>query len=340
MTRGEAASLLRGAGLQLDRDASTHCCAPPRAGRRRFARRSRHSPTSPSPGPRRGALRRRRPARRGLPARRGPRRLGRGRAAVRRAAPPSSTCSPRRCATRSSSAPGSADMLARLRRSGFPLVALDRTGDRFRHHRLLADVASRRPGPLRRRARGAAAPPRQRVAHQRRRSPSAGSTMRSPPTRSSAPATWSGAACRARSSRARARRVEHWLSQFTDAQIARPPAAGPRGRRHGAHARPRRSRRALARPPRRRRRPRDRRRRRRARAALGRDGLERMAEDAEQAAALLAPESPCQALCELLRGVADHLRGDASGRGSARGRRAAGRRARPGIHALCLTNSR
>ena len=63
-----------------------------------------------------------------------------------------------------------------------------------------------------------------------------------------------------------------------------------------------------------------------------------MAEDAEQATALLAPESPCQALCDLLRGVVDHLRGDSD---MARERLEAGaRRAAvpaPGIHALCLT---
>ena len=36
--------------------------------------------------------------------------------------------------------PGSAAMLARLLRSGFPLVALDRTGERYRYHRLLGDM--------------------------------------------------------------------------------------------------------------------------------------------------------------------------------------------------------
>ena len=35
---------------------------------------------------------------------------------------------------------GSADILARLLRSNFPLVALDRTGERYRYHRLLADM--------------------------------------------------------------------------------------------------------------------------------------------------------------------------------------------------------
>ena len=55
---------------------STRWCAPPRAGRRRCRSPRCRSPTSPSRA-RRGALRRRRPARRGVPARRGARRPGR-----------------------------------------------------------------------------------------------------------------------------------------------------------------------------------------------------------------------------------------------------------------------
>src|SRR5262249_11713094 len=35
---------------------------------------------------------------------------------------------------------GSAATLAALRRSGFPLIALDRHGERFRHHHLLEDL--------------------------------------------------------------------------------------------------------------------------------------------------------------------------------------------------------
>ena len=72
-------------------------------------------------------------------------------------------------------------------------------------------------------------------------------------------------------------------------------------------------------------------------AALGREGLARMADEADRGSALLAPNSPCQALCALLAGVSAHLRGD---RETAWRRLDDGARgaavAAPQIHALCL----
>ena len=74
------------------------------------------------------------------------------------------------------------------------------------------------------------------------------------------------------------------------------------------------------------------------RAGLGRDGLGQMRADADTAAGLLAPDSPGQALCRLMAGVAAHLGGDP---GAARAcledgaRRAAVRT--PHLQALCLT---
>ena len=78
--------------------------------------------------------------------------------------------------------------------------------------------------------------------------------------------------------------VEHWLSRFTDAQVAAAPAAGAGGRRDAARPRPGRPRRALARR-RRRRLARTRGRRRRRRACARRwaaTGSTRMRDDAEQ----------------------------------------------------------
>jgi LuxR family transcriptional regulator, maltose regulon positive regulatory protein len=73
------------------------------------------------------------------------------------------------------------------------------------------------------------------------------------------------------------------------------------------------------------------------RAAVARDGIEQMAADAETAYELAAPDSPWLSLCCLLRGVADHLRGDAAAarelleEGARRGAIAA-----PTIQVLCL----
>ena len=67
-------------------------------------------------------------------------------------------------------------------------------------------------------------------------------------------------------------------------------------------------------------------------------GSTRMGDDALAASALLAPDSPCQALCGLLRGVSEQLRGDAA---AARHHlEAAARLAAvpaPQVQALCLT---
>ncbi len=74
------------------------------------------------------------------------------------------------------------------------------------------------------------------------------------------------------------------------------------------------------------------------RAALGRDGIARMGDDATAASALLGERSPWRAVCSLTGGVAAHLSGDLE--------RAAvlledgARRAAvpaPNVHALCLT---
>jgi LuxR family transcriptional regulator, maltose regulon positive regulatory protein len=74
------------------------------------------------------------------------------------------------------------------------------------------------------------------------------------------------------------------------------------------------------------------------RAALGRDGIARMGEDAVTAAALLDERSPWRAVCALLAGVSAHLAGSralAAVELEDGARRAAVRV--PNVHALCLT---
>jgi LuxR family maltose regulon positive regulatory protein len=133
--------------------------------------------------------------------------------------------------------------------------------------------------------------------------------------------------------------VEHWLSRFTDAQVAAYPllaltAAGTQlvqGQGHlaehwlAAAATTSSNDRDIAGGI------------AALRAALGRDGLARMGDDAEHASALLTAENPCQALCGLLSGVAAHLRGDtdAGRRRLEDGARRAAVSA-PHVHALCL----
>ena len=73
------------------------------------------------------------------------------------------------------------------------------------------------------------------------------------------------------------------------------------------------------------------------RAAVARDGFARMLRDAESAYRQLPEDSPWRSLCCLLRGVGEHLNGDADGarshleEGARRGAIAA-----PGVQALCL----
>jgi LuxR family maltose regulon positive regulatory protein len=231
----------------------------------------------------------------------------------------------------------SAGTLARLLRSNFPLVALDRTAERYRHHRLLGDMMRaelRRTRPdlaasLHRRASAwhASAGDRERgLLH----------ALAADEVGLAGDLVWSGLPSSV--GQGSTATVEHWLSRFTDDQIAAHPrlalaAAGTQLANGQGHLAEHWLRAAEAASP-----SRD------AaggltalRAALCRDGLARMSEDAERASTLLAPENPCQALCGLLRGVAEHLRGDP---GTARRRLEEGARraavSAPHVHALCL----
>ncbi|HET6546880.1 MAG TPA: LuxR C-terminal-related transcriptional regulator [Solirubrobacter sp.] len=233
---------------------------------------------------------------------------------------------------------GSAAMLAALARAGFPLVALDHTGERFRHHRLLGEVLR---ADLHRDD-----PRLERELHTRacawhadagdgeralRHALAAGDVARA------AGLLWNGVADAVACGGAAT--VEHRLQLFSSAQIASEPllaaaAAGAQlahGRgdlaehwtlaatcaRTGTSA----ARGAVT----------------ALHAALGHDGLARMAADSVCAAELLAPDSPGQALCALLAGVAAQLTGD---RAQARRRLEDGARraavAAPQLHALCL----
>ena len=333
MTRGEAAALLRGAGLQArprrGRRAGAHHrgLAGGAVARRALARR----PARPGPG--RGALRRRRPARRGVPARRGPGRAGRRtsggssqqhrdprrahRAAVRRGA---RALGLGRHARPGCCAPASRWWRSTARASASATIAC--STDLLR-----ADLSRARS-----RARGAAAPARQRLARPAPETAERGlqHALAADEVERAGDLVWSGVPRSVEQGSSAT--VEHWLSQFTDAQIAAHPRLALAAAGTQLDPGPRRPRRALAgRGGGVRGRPGDRRRRRRAarraRARRARaDGPGRRA----RLRAAGARRVPCQALCELLRGVAEHLRGDAdAARAAARGGRAAGRRARP-----------
>ena len=233
---------------------------------------------------------------------------------------------------------GSAEMLTRLLRSGFPLVALDRTAERFRHHHLLSDLLR---ADLSRGDRELEAGLHRRASawHVQAGDAERGlqHALAAHEVERAGDLVWSGLP---RSiEQGSSATVEHWLSRFTNAQVAAHPrlalAAAGTQLTHGqgdlaehwlaaaaASATDPEIAGGVA----------------ALRAALGRDGLELMIQDAEHASTLLAPDSPCQALCELLRGVADHLCGDPD---TARQRLEAGaRRAAvpaPHVHALCLT---
>ncbi len=231
---------------------------------------------------------------------------------------------------------GSAELLTRLHASNFGLVALDRTAERYRHHRLLRDTLR---AELRR-----SEPELEAALHRRAsawhvqegdRERGLQHALAAHEVERAGDLVWSGIPSSLEQGSVAT--VEHWLGRFTDAQIAADPrlalaAAGI----HLAHGRGHLAEHWLA-----------------AagtnedddvaggvaalRAALGRDGLARMGEDAERASALLAAENPCQALCRMVGGVADHLRGR---REAARDQLEEGaRRAAvlaPQVHALCL----
>jgi LuxR family maltose regulon positive regulatory protein len=234
---------------------------------------------------------------------------------------------------------GSAEMIAQLLRSNFPLVALDRTAERYRYHRLVAEMMR---AELHR-----AEPEVEAALHRRASVWHARSGTREHALKHALAAdevgragdlVWADLATSLEHGSSAT--VEHWLTRFTDAQLAAHPrlalaAAGMQlayGQGHLAEhwvgaatsdaTAPEEVRGGVA----------------ALRAALGRDGLARMSADTARATALLASDSPCQALCCLLAGVAEHLRGD---RELARTRLEEGaRRAAvpaPQIHALCLS---
>ena len=96
-------------------------------------------------------------------------------------------------------------MLAPLLRANFPLVALDRNAERYRYHRLIADMLR---GELHRTEPDVEAALHRRASawHARSGTASTRSSTHSPRMRSSARGISSGPISRPRSSRARARR--------------------------------------------------------------------------------------------------------------------------------------
>ena len=321
MTRAEAATLLRAAGLRLSGDdldallrrtegwpaalslAALSLGRPARARARRRALRRRSTGSSPSTCATRCSPRSRDDELRFVLRTLDPRRADRAAcdAVLERRARPTT--------------------LARLLRAGFPLVALDRTAERYPPSPPARRPAARRAAPRRAGARGRAAPARERLARARRRPRARRCGTRSPRTRSErAGDARLGRRAATPSSRARAPRVEHWLSRFTRRARSPPhPRLALAAAGDAARSRPRRPRRALARGPRaaaagaRRRRWRG----RAARRARPRRARRAWPTTRRAAAALLAPDSPCQALCGLL----------------ARRRRAPARRPRDGARA-------
>jgi LuxR family maltose regulon positive regulatory protein len=236
---------------------------------------------------------------------------------------------------------GSAATLTLLPRAGFPLVALDHTAERYRHHRLLADMLRaelRRTEPdveaaLHRRASGwhASAGDRERALRHALAADEIGRA---------GDLVWAGLP--ASIERGSSAAVEHWLTRFTDAQLASHPrlalAAAGTQLAYGQGDLAEHWLKAAAAVPG----PEDAGEVRGGiaalQAALGRDGLGRMSEDAARAMELLAPDSPCQALCRLIAGIAGHLRGDheiARQQLEDGARRAAV--PAPQVHALCLS---
>ena len=250
----------------------------------------------------------------------------------------SRTRSPGRCATRCWSAPARPRRSPSSRGAGL-LVPLDRTDERFRHHRLLADALRAELRRTASGARGGAAPARERVAPAAaRRRPRARPRARAPAT-SPAPATSCGRASPEAVAQGRIG-LAGALARPLHAGADRRPAAARalRGRlRAGARPRPRGRRTGPRRPPRPR--PgadpaaRGRGRRASLRAALGGGGPARMRDDAARASAAPAARRPVAPLCCLLGGAAHTCSATPSAaRGRARGgraRRGGGRAARP-----------
>jgi LuxR family maltose regulon positive regulatory protein len=237
---------------------------------------------------------------------------------------------------------GSEAALSQLHRERLLLVPLDRTDERFRHHRLVRETLS---AELRRRDPGLVAELHRRASTWFREAGDEDRAVRhavcAGDVAGAAELVWSttpGAV-----GHGRKRDIEGWLELFTEAQIAASPtlalaAAGTHlasGQGHeverwawtAAAAAP-----ASARP--------------RAveggvaimRAALGREGLLRMREDAARAYDIEPDASPWRAMCCLLGGTADLLAGP--GDEAAALLREGGHRAAvvaPDIHALCLT---
>lgn len=233
---------------------------------------------------------------------------------------------------------GSALQLAELQRGGFPLVPIDRNGERLRHHRLVRAVLL---AELQR-----TAPGHERVLHRRasawhERAGQSEAALRhalaaEDPARACAIVWAATCGC---AERAAGGMLEHWLELFRRDAIAATPrlalvaaasqldqgqgelaehwlrraAAGVGGDAQLAAG-------ILA-----------------LQAILGRDGLAAMGATAADAAAQLAPDSPAQALCRLAAGVAAHLSGDPSAARPAleEGARRAAVQA-PQLHALCL----
>ncbi|WP_028066647.1 LuxR C-terminal-related transcriptional regulator [Solirubrobacter soli] len=230
----------------------------------------------------------------------------------------------------------SARMLDRLQRRGFPFVALDRSGERVRHHHLVRDLLRAELG-----ARGPALEPalHRRASAWHERAGDTEAALRhalaaGDPQRGCATVSAALGQC---VERATGEMVEHWLSLFAPGEIARRPPlavaaaavqlAGGQGdiaehwlRAAASGGTPEIVGVGTA-----------------LRAVLGRQGLTAIAADAARASELLAPDSPGQALCRLASGVAAHLRSE---RGAARALLEEGAR-RAAVHApligaLCL----
>lgn len=232
----------------------------------------------------------------------------------------------------------SAELLARLQRGGFPFVPVDRNGERLRHHRLVRDVLRaelRCTGPARERA----LHQRASAWHERTGDPEAAlrHALAADDAERACAIVW--AATPGCAQRAAGGMLDHWLDRFSPEAVAAEPrlalaaAASQLDQGHGdladhwlrlAASGPARDAQVAGGIA-------------ALRAVLGREGLAEMSADAAHATALLAPDSPAQALCRLAAGVAAHLLGD---RDAARptledGARRAAVQA-PQLHALCL----
>ncbi|HEY6887343.1 MAG TPA: hypothetical protein VI300_06170, partial [Solirubrobacter sp.] len=198
---------------------------------------------------------------------------------------------------------GSAALLARLQRSGFPFVALDRNGEQLRHHHLVRDLleaelhrtsAELEPVLHRRASRWheLAGEPEAALRH----------ALAAGDADQAGAIVWTAAPrCLAG---ATGETLDRWLRQFAPQDIAARPrlalaaAASQLSQGQGdvadhwLHAAasgapdPAIAGGVAA-----------------LRAILGRDGLATMSDDSQRASALLEPENPCQALCRLAAGV-------------------------------------